>query len=253
MPASDAVITYRSPYPDLTVQPTTLPEHILSAAATHAGTEAPVDAPTGRRLSYAELSAGITALAAGLAERGLVPGDTFALHAPNRPEWALAYLGAMAAGAAVTTSSTLATGEELTRQLRQTHARFVLTVPALFPLVRGAAETAGCQELFPFGEGERTTPLSAVLAPEHQTGPVAVQPGSVAALPFSSGTTGLPKPVGLTHRGLVWNISQIGSVYPVGPASRVLLFVPMCHSLGQVLMGVTLSTGGSVVTLPQFD
>jgi acyl-CoA synthetase (AMP-forming)/AMP-acid ligase II len=252
MSEPDVAVTYRSQYQDLTVAATTLPEHIQRAAATRGDEAALVEASSGRSLSYAELRAGITGVATGLAERGLAPGDTFALHAPNRPEWPLAYFGAMAAGAAVTTCSPLATREELIGQLCRTRARYVLTVPALVSMVREAAQTAGCEELFSFGEAERTTPLGALIS----TGPpagLAAQPDSVAALPFSSGTTGVPKPARLTHQGLVWNISQIGAVYPVGPDSRVLLFVPMCHSFGQIVMGVTLSTGGSVVTLPQFD
>jgi acyl-CoA synthetase (AMP-forming)/AMP-acid ligase II len=244
---------YRSPYPVLTVAPTTLPDHIRDAAAARAGHPALIDAPTGRTLTYGELSAGITRLAAGLAQRGLAPGDTFALHAPNMPEWPLVYLGAMAAGASVTTSSPLATREELTGQLRRTRARQVLTVPPMLSLVRAAADAAGCEELFTIGQAEGATPLTSLMAAAQEARPVAVQPTGVAAAPFSSGTTGVPKPVCLTHQGMVWNISQIRSVYPIEADAKALLFVPMCHSFGQVVTGVVLGSGGSIVTLLQFD
>jgi acyl-CoA synthetase (AMP-forming)/AMP-acid ligase II len=249
----DFAIIYRSQYPDLEVAPTTLPEHILSAAATRDGHAAVVDATNAATVSYADLSAGIAAVAAGLAERGLAPGDRFALHAPNLPEWPVVFLGAMAAGAAVTTSSPLATPEELTWQLSRTRPRYALTIPPLVPIVRAAAEAAGCEELFTIGEADQTTPLRALLAAAQPAPPLTIAPESVAALPFSSGTTGVPKPVGLTHAGLIWNVHQIRSAYPVEPDSKVLLFAPMCHSFGQIVMSVTLSAGGTVVTLPKFD
>jgi acyl-CoA synthetase (AMP-forming)/AMP-acid ligase II len=253
MDATDVALVHRSDLPHLTVARVTLPDHVRDAAATRGGHPALVDAPTGRTITYAELSAGITRVAAGLRQRGLAAGDTFALHAPNLPEFAPAYLGAMAAGAAVTTAGPLATREELTGQLRRTRARFLLTVPPLVEVARAAAAAAGCEELLTIGEAEGTTSLAAVTATAGEGRPVAVDPAAVAGLPVSSGTTGVPKPVCLTHRGMVWNISQIRSVHPVGPDSRTLLFVPLAHSFGQVVLGVTLSAGGTVVTLPEFD
>src|SRR6185437_4515062 len=114
---------------------------------------------------------------------------------PNSPEWLVGCFGAMLAGGVVTGINPLATGEEIATQLADADARFVLTVPALVPAVWAAAESAGgtakivvigsppedaigFEELFAHGSRR---PL------EH------IDPGSLALLPYSSGTTGLPK------------------------------------------------------------
>lgn len=76
----------------------------------------------------------------------------------------------------------------------------------------------------------------------------------VAALPYSSGTTGVPKGVMLTHRSIATNLAQLEEVMPAGPGDRVLAVLPFFHIYGlTALMNAPLRLGATVVVLPRFD
>jgi 4-coumarate--CoA ligase len=84
---------------------------------------------------------------------------------------------------------------------------------------------------------------------------VPVDPAThVVALPYSSGTTGLPKGVMLTHRNLVANVSQVGDTMGVRPGDSTLAFLPYFHIYGLVVqLNLYLARGGVQVTMPRFD
>src|SRR5690349_14744549 len=134
-----------STWPHPFVPHTSLPEFLLATAGGFAARTAIVDASDGRTLSYAELADGVNRVAAGLTVRGMRRGDAFAIMAPNSPEWLIACYGAMAAGGVVSGINPLYTPDEVAAQLRDAGARFVLTVPAVLPVVREAVRRAGVQ------------------------------------------------------------------------------------------------------------
>ncbi|MGZ4279447.1 MAG: AMP-binding protein [Solirubrobacteraceae bacterium] len=193
---------------------------------------------------YAELAARIDRAAAGLAARGLRPGDVLALWAPNSPEWAIAALGAMAAGATVSGVSPVATERELAGQLMDCEASILATVAARLPAAREVAATAGAREVVALGEIEGDGP-----APE-----VALDPArAVALLPYSSGTTGLPKGVMLTHANLVAAVGQMRAALKLGPRDTIVAIAPFAHVMGFVVtLSNALSAGATIVTLPSF-
>jgi acyl-CoA synthetase (AMP-forming)/AMP-acid ligase II len=79
-------------------------------------------------------------------------------------------------------------------------------------------------------------------------------PGDVALLLPSSGTTGLPKLVQLTHRGVVANLCQTAAVYPYAEGERVLGLAPFFHSMGLIVVLLhALASGATVVSMPRFD
>jgi acyl-CoA synthetase (AMP-forming)/AMP-acid ligase II len=83
---------------------------------------------------------------------------------------------------------------------------------------------------------------------------VEVGPDEVAILPYSSGTTGLPKGVVLTHRGLMASLCQTLAVTEVGEGDVVVAVLPLFHSYGmQVSMNLALHAGATVVLMPRFD
>src|SRR5262249_36828562 len=145
----------------LAIPDLTLPEFVLGAAYQYGSKRALVDAATGHELSYAELADAVREVGAGLSARGIRPGDVLALCAPNCLEFAVAWFAATSAGAIVTTVNPLCTEEEISRQLRQTGARWLvatagLTEQKLTAVVAGAA----IEETFVIGEGvAETTPV----------------------------------------------------------------------------------------------
>ena len=94
---------YRSPYPDVTIPDVALTDHLFEHAERHADRAALIDGPTGRTITYGELVTAIRCTAAGLTERGFAKGDVFAIYSPNRPEYAVAFMGVAMAGGVNTT------------------------------------------------------------------------------------------------------------------------------------------------------
>ena len=99
-----------------------------------------IDGPSGAAITYAQLAARIDRAAAGLSARGLRPGEVLALWAPNSPEWAIAALGAMAAGATVTGVSPVAAERELAGQLADSSASILVAARRAVGCARGRAD-----------------------------------------------------------------------------------------------------------------
>jgi acyl-CoA synthetase (AMP-forming)/AMP-acid ligase II len=105
------------------------------------------------------------------------------------------------------------------------------------------------------GAGAGATPFAALTGTAAEPPEVEVDPAAhVVSLPYSSGTTGLPKGVMLTHRNLVANVLQTLALRPLGPGDVVVGVLPFFHSYGQtVVMNMSLRQGATVVTMPRFD
>ena len=143
-------------------------------------------------------------MAAGLRARGFSKGDVFATVCPNVPEFALAFYGVASLGGATTMLNPLFTAEELQRQLADAGARFVLTVPERLDAVRKRRAGTRVEEVFVLGEADGATPFAALLERDGLRPAVDIDPAKdVVVLPYSSGTTGRPKGVMLTHRNLI--------------------------------------------------
>ncbi|CAL9307110.1 4-coumarate--CoA ligase family protein [Streptomyces sp. SudanB182_2057] len=247
---------FRSEYAD--VPPVELPIHdaVLGHAAGFGDRPALVDGTDGTTLTYAQVDRFHRRLAAALAGTGVRKGDVLALHSPNTVAFPLAFYAATRAGATVTTAHPLATAEEFARQLRDSAARWIVTVSPLLETARRAAGLAGgVREILVCdgAPGHRSlTDLLATTAPEPR---VAIDPAEdIAVLPYSSGTTGTPKGVMLTHRQIATNLAQLDAAVPAGPGDRVLAVLPFFHIYGlTALMNGPLRKGATVVVLPRFE
>jgi len=245
----------RSPFPDVEIPDVPLTEFVLAGAVGRGDKPALIDAPSGRTISYAQLAESVCEVAAGLADRGFGKGDVFAHYTPNLPEYAVAFHAVATVGGVNTTANPLLTADELAAQLRDCGARLLVTLPELLEKATAAAERAGVEEIFVYGEADGAMPFGSL----HQAGArppdVAIDPANdVVALPYSSGTTGLPKGVMLTHRNLIANICQTIAHQRLREDERVIAVLPFFHIYGLVvLMNIPLSRGATVVTMPRFD
>ncbi|GAA2292552.1 4-coumarate--CoA ligase family protein [Streptomyces kunmingensis] len=251
-------MVYRSEYEDITVVDQPIHDAVLGGAAARGDTPALVDGVAGTTITYAQLDQFHRRVAAGLAEAGVRKGDVVALHSPNTVAYPVAFYGATRAGASVTTVHPLATPEEFAKQLRDSAAAWIVTVTPLLAPARAAAELAGgIREIFvcdPAGDSGHRSLLD-LLATGAAEPAVTLDPAEdVAALPYSSGTTGVPKGVMLTHRNIATNLSQLEPLIPMGPGDRILAVLPFFHIYGlTALMNAPLRQGATVVVLPRFD
>jgi len=216
-----------------------------------------VDGVTGDSMTYGQLRDRIDAFAGALAARGTSPGDVLGLLCPNSPAFALAFHGVLRAGATVTPINSLYTDEEIGTQLVDAGATWLITVRALLPGAKAAALAAGIlDDHLVVLDGDAGYPSLQDLLDQDAAPPeLDFDPATqVAVLPFSSGTTGRPKGVMLSHRNLVANVAQSGAVIGVGRDDRVLAVLPFFHIYGlTVLLNYALKQRASLATMPRFD
>ncbi len=246
---------YKSSYPDVDIPTVSLPELVFSQIAERIDKPALIDGPTGRTLTFGQLAAATQKVALGLAQRGFKKGDVFAIYSPNSPEYVIAFFGIATAGGISTTVNPLYTADELAHQLNDSEAKFLVTTPMFLDNALGAAEKSRVEEVFVFGEAEGATPFATLLQSEGQLSEIDFDPHKdLVALPYSSGTTGLPKGVMLTHRNLVANIVQCESLDQLSSADVTLGLLPFYHIYGMtVIMSISLYLGMTVITMPRFD
>jgi len=245
----------RSPYPDVEIPDTPLTPLVLRKAQELADKPALIDGPSGRTLTYQQLAGAIRLVGSSLAKRGFKKGDVFAIYSPNLPEYAVAFHAVSLIGGTNTTINPLYTAEELTQQLKDCNAKYLLTIPQFLDKAFQAAEAAGIEEIFVFGEAEGATPFASLLQSDGQLPDVQINPKEdVVALPYSSGTTGLPKGVMLTHHNLVSNILQTDGIEEVHEGEKLIAILPFYHIYGmEVLLNIGLYHGATLVTMPKFD
>ena len=231
---------------------------MLADAAGRGDRPALIDGPTGRVLTYAELAGSVRRAAAGLVAHGVAQGDMVALCSPNSPDFAVAYYAALAAGALVTTVNPLAPAGDIARQLTQSGARWLITTAALAAgqRGRGGSRGRGVRDVrLRRDRRERPAiPFAWLTGIDHPTACRRSSPDDDAVLLYSSGTTGLPKGVLLSHRSLVASLCQMRAVHRVGPDDVVLTALPLYHIYAlQVTLSLGLAAGATVVTMPRFD
>jgi acyl-CoA synthetase (AMP-forming)/AMP-acid ligase II len=247
---------FTSPYPDVDIPARALTDFVLEHSARYGDKPALVDGPSGRTYTHAETADAIRAAAGALAARGIAKGDVVALYAPNAPEYAIAFHAVAAVGAVATTINPIYSVDELAFQLEHAGARMLISGADVLDRARAAARRAGIDELYVFGDAEdAATPFATLLEGDPAAAPDApAGPDDLVALPYSSGTTGLPKGVMLTHRNLVANVLQSTVQQPVTADDTLIGVLPLFHIYGlSVVMNAVLRNGATLVTMPRFD
>ena len=213
-----------------------------------------------RAISFGEFDLESNRLAHGLRALGVGPSDRVALYLPNCPEFEIGFYGASKAGAVACPVNPSCREAELTRQVDDLGVVLLLTHEILLPVVMAARERwttvrhvivvcdavrSKSGEVHSFAsvlEGSPANPLQ-----------TRVDPHGLVALPYSSGTSGLPKGVMLTHRNLVCNHMQFGTGCRLDSEDRFLVYLPLSHIYGVALMGLAMWSGAEQILLERFD
>jgi long-chain acyl-CoA synthetase len=217
-----------------------------------------IDASCHRRFTFAEYGSLVESLARGLISAGLAPGEVVAIFLPNSWEFAITYHATTLAGGIPTLLNPSYREREIRFQLENSGAAFLITdspllenanlagLPALRRVFTTRRAHASCEDF-----ASLLRPASAKF-PEAAQGPQE----TVAALPYSSGTTGLPKGVMLSHYNLVANVYQFlgKNATPLTADDTMLCFLPLYHIYGlTVALTTSLTLGCTLIIMPRFD
>lgn len=197
-------------------------------------------------LPRADLTARIRAIAGGLREMGCEPGDRVAILSHTRLEWGLADWGALLSRHVVVTVYPTLPSDQVLHILRDSGARLVFAADAeqLEKLVEVENELADLRAVVLFDPApdaptgslrvetlsELEAAGSAWAAADFEAEAERIEPGDLATLVYTSGTTGVPKGVMLTHENLHANVHQCASVLPIGEADVMLSWLPLSHA-----------------------
>ena len=245
----------KGPYQDVSIPETALTPFVLHRARELGDKPALIDGPTGRKVSYSELADSIAIAAHNLAQRGFKKGDVFGILSPNCPEYAIAFHAVATLGGIVTPINPLYTKHEIAHQLKDSGARFLATVPGCAEKAAEAVEHGLIEEVFVFGTAPGATPFDSLLVDNGRAEQVEIDPRKdLIALPYSSGTTGLPKGVMLTHHNLVANICQMEGLCYFYETDTLICVLPLFHIYGLVVvLNMGLYSGATIVLMPRFD
>eukprot|EP00927_Polykrikos_kofoidii_P007749 TRINITY_DN13185_c0_g1_i2.p1 TRINITY_DN13185_c0_g1~~TRINITY_DN13185_c0_g1_i2.p1 ORF type:complete len:550 (+),score=96.68 TRINITY_DN13185_c0_g1_i2:80-1729(+) len=255
---------FRSPYADFEVDTkSSLTQFAFRDVPGRGAASAFVDGITGQSISFAELWRVVQSTARGLQEQGLKRGEIVAVWMPNCIEYVVAFHATIAAGGIVTTLNPAYVPAEVAHQLDNAGAVYIVTKPAFLEKVAEAQQTyKGLRSVFVASDTAEGTaiPFSSLDIggePKH----VPIDPvNDVCVLPYSSGTTGLPKGTMLTHTNIISNLQQINQPGVMGessaltPEDTLLAVLPFYHIYGMVVvMNSAIIRGARVVTMPSFD
>lgn len=232
------------PYPEIPFH------HLLARAAAKVPERTAISLADGQRFSYQRLFQAACSLARMLQDSGLGRGDRVAIYSPNCPEYPVVAHGVSMAGGVLTTLNPLYRSREALYQLSDAGAQTLFYHPMLRPVVDEVQSQLPGLKPVPLPE---VWSIAESLPPEPH--PVAIQPcKDLAALFYSSGTTGLPKGVMLTHFNLVSNIRQACACFGTSALAKPLAFLPFFHIYGfSLILNTTLAVGGTCVVMPSFD
>lgn len=250
----------------------TIPELLRSSCERYADAEAVVDGRT--RITYAELGARVERAAAGCAASGVEPGDRVAVWAPNSPDWIVAALGAVTAGAVLVPLNTRFKGREAADVLRRSGARLLFVTGTFLgtsyvAALRGAAGRGpGRGPLAGLPDLEQVVVLADDAPPDFRTWQEFLSAGEgtgelrtsgptgdfASDIIYTSGTTGAPKGVPITHTQTLRAYDVWADLAGLRAGDRYLVVNPFFHTFGyKAGVLACLMRGATVIPQPVFD
>ncbi|XP_010551073.1 PREDICTED: 4-coumarate--CoA ligase 3 [Tarenaya hassleriana] len=264
---------FRSKLPDIDI-PNHLPLHTYCFQNMSSVADKPclIEGSTGKTYTYSQTHLLCRRVAAGLSRLGIGKGDVIMIMLHNSAEFVFSFMGASMIGAISTTANPFYTPKEISKQIRLSGAKLVITQSQYVDKLKSLSGDKEAEKSLIIGEDftvvttddppENCLHFSS-LSDENETDP---SPETMAetggdepvALPFSSGTTGLPKGVVLTHKSLITSVAQqVDGENPnlyLKPDDLVLCVLPLFHiySLNSVLL-CSLRSGAAVLLMPKFE
>jgi len=231
---------------------------VLESCRRNSAKTALVDSSCGRRFTYAEYGEAVQSVAKGMIAVGVKPGDVIAIFLANSWEFCVAYHAATLAGAIPTLLNPTYREREVRYQLENSGAVLLISDGvnleginlAGLPNLRRVYTTRHL--------ASSTEPFANLISAAQAAFPEPSEPSdrTLAALPYSSGTTGLPKGVMLSHFNLVANVYQLIAPHTteLNPADTILCFLPLYHIYGlNVMLNPALMLGATLVLMPRFN
>jgi len=222
-------------------------------------------------ISWNEYGSAVARFANALLSEGIQPGARVAIWAGNRPEWQIADLGTMHAGAATVAIYQTLAPSQVEYILAHSEARvLVVEQPEFLDQIEGVRDRLPALTRVILLEGEVPELAGWVVSWEtalrrgHDFGRVrpgllatrwqSVRPDDMASLIYTSGTTGTPKGAILTHRNLTWTLDSTLRYVPASPGDRVISFLPLAHILERIVSHLRqVRTGSQVYFCPSLE
>lgn len=259
-PEQEKEIIFRSKLPDIYI-PKHLPLHAYCFENISDFSARPclIDGASGEVYTYADVELTSRKVASSLHNHGINKGDVIMILLPNSPEFVYTFMGASYLGAISTMANPFFTGPEIIKQAKASHAKIIITQASHAPKVKQYADENSIKVFTIDDPPQGCLHFSELLKGDENSLPeVEISPDDVVALPYSSGTTGLPKGVMLTHKGQVTSVAQqVDGENPnlwIHSEDVIICVLPLFHvySLNSILL-CGLRAGAAILIMQKFD
>ncbi|XP_004291645.1 PREDICTED: 4-coumarate--CoA ligase-like 7 [Fragaria vesca subsp. vesca] len=241
----------------------TMVSFLFNNSSSYPNKPALIDAESSETLSFSQLKSMVIKVAHGLVHLGVKKNDVVLIFAPNSIQFPVCFLGIIAIGAIATTSNPLYTVSELSKQVKDSNPKLVITVPELWEKVKGLNLPAvilgpegSCSQIESTSKMVGFHDLVKLCGTVSDFPSVNVKQTDTAVLLYSSGTTGLSKGVVLTHRNFIASSVMVTHDQELtGEMHRVFLCVlPIFHVFGlAIITYAQLRKGNAVVSMSRFN
>nr|WP_255426984.1 AMP-binding protein [Pseudonocardia sp. C8] len=237
----------------------TIGDNFDRTAAAHAGNDALVEVPTGRRWTYAQLREAVDTLACGLLDAGVTTGDRLGIWAPNMAEWTLVQFATAKLGVVLVNINPAYRTHELEFVLKQAGISTLVSASAFktsnYEQMIGEVRPncPDLQRVVIIGSAEWDALAAGGRSPDRDR--LAEIQASLTAddpinIQYTSGTTGFPKGATLSHHNILNNGYYVGALCGYTEADRVCIPVPFYHCFGMVMGNLGCTTHGSTMVIP---